>query len=127
MGEYADQEGIMTENKHTPGPWSFYYIGDNTETCHIVSQACGHQYRLYCALDIYIAECSLRGALPSGTDKRAECEANAYLIAAAPELLLALELMLLAAGVTGENNFVEQVQRSAQQKARAAIAKAKGE
>jgi len=87
------------ETTHTPGPW--YYAGMRTIG--------GPDDRM-------VADCF------STNRPRETCEANARLIAAAPELLEACEQVALAAeyGNLGTNN-------SAVATARAAIAKAKGE
>lgn len=63
---------------HTPGPWSF--------TADMYGL---HNMRVFGAADARgngIANC--------GYDERGECEANARLIAAAPEMLAALEALL---------------------------------
>ena len=52
--------------------------------------------------------------------------ANARLIAAAPDLLRALQAMVNHFGVLEDNELVHKTARSATKKAKAAIAKAKG-
>ena len=87
----------MTPRKHTPGPWE--YSTDNARVYHEESNICVAR----CAGDTFDA------------NSFAECLANAWLIAAAPELLEALRSLLLAPG-----------QPCAELAARAAIAKAEG-
>ncbi len=103
------------KNQHTPGPWAadkFSRGDDYTPTnCRVTS---GKKE----------IACAFYGA----TD--GEREANARLIAAAPELLAALEGLLDAyaprAGETAKNNGEESLHCSVRE-ARAAIAKAKGQ
>lgn len=87
----------MSEVKHTPGPWTV--LGEG----------------IYCADNwFFIADVPVNFAEHSGVQ-----EANARLIAAAPELLEALqELLEVQAELDAE---------IAERKARAAIAKATGE
>lgn len=71
------------EAKHTPGPWAFG--GEGPRPHHRIK-------------DVYVsgqddAGISLGFAVTSDPDKRAEYRANARLIAAAPELLEALQLI----------------------------------
>ena len=92
-------------SKHTPGPWEIeehYHFGyrwisgpEHSQLAQVV----------WCMED---------------EDRSPECEANAHLIAAAPELLEALENLLKVH--EGEGG----TQRHAGDMARAAIAKAKG-
>jgi len=103
---------------HTPGPWAvrsidhslrgkiFFVTGVNERNTRIVIADCG--------IDRETA------------DNRAECEANARLIAAAPELLEALKgtvAMLELLNATGSNDPIE----ARVFKARAAIARATGQ
>lgn len=86
----------MSEAKHTPGPWIHEGHGDITGTEN------GRKYDVAC---VYLR-------IPAGRQ-----DANARLIAAAPDLLEALRMMLTEAvfdGTTGTDA------------ARAAIAKATG-
>ncbi len=85
----------MEKAKHTPGPWR---VGDAGRT---IFQPVGIKAVAYC-------------------DKTENFRANARLIAAAPDLLEALERILGAARGT-----MDEVR--ARHEARAAIAKAKGE
>lgn len=77
---------------HTPGPWVWEY--DENESGHIVwldDEANHHDYETHLR---WICE---HGIWPPASDAEtkqfAECEANARLIAAAPELLAACELV----------------------------------
>jgi hypothetical protein len=86
----------MSEEKHTPGPWKHEGHGDITGTEN------GRKYDVAC---VYLR-------IPAGRQ-----EANASLIAAAPDLLDALEFVM--------NRLVDKHEDDiAAQKARAAIAKA---
>ena len=94
----------MTDTKHTPGPWT-YFENDR----HVMSQ--GYEMPSICQT-------------PKGKQsKNKHWQANARLIAAAPDLLEALELSL---------NFIQNtesemgVELTCGVNARAAIAKAKG-
>lgn len=90
-------------SKHTPGPWHTQHVHPYT---HIKSDK-----------NPMIAV--VRSVL---TDSRQEFEANAHLIAAAPEMLEALEMMLGILTVAGIAADTEAVQHL-----RSVIAKAKGE
>ena len=95
-------------SKHTPGPWEiqehpngiYKYISgpEHLEFAQVV----------WCMED---------------DERSPECEANARLIAAAPELLEAVEELLACTEGQAIYNFMEPQKK----KARAAIAKAKGE
>lgn len=67
----------MSDTKHTPGPWAF--VQDGLTLVRGVSDDDFHQVVAACASDFLT---------------NAECEANASLIAAAPDLLDALKLAL---------------------------------
>ena len=93
----------MNETRHTQGPWEAKRInnstGDTLYHCHI------------------FVEPSICGVWsPPGN---AEAEANTHLIAAAPDLLAALEDILAATNLRGSDHTLEA-------KAKAAITKAKG-
>lgn len=94
-----------TRATHTPGPWTFYAKLSGSET---------HRGFKLVSLKFLIGE-----LIPIDEDGL-EGKANAYLIAAAPDMLEALEAMLQA--------FVpvSRCQAETTDKARAAIAKAKG-
>jgi len=88
-------------SKHTPGPWE---IKRHPDSCYKYISAPEH---LALAQVVWCVE---------EEDRSPACEANAYLIAAAPDLLEALEIALDCAG---DAWWAE--------KAESAIAKAKGE
>lgn len=92
----------MGETKHTPGPW---HVGDLDK----------NYQRIVCGEHIEIATCWHHCV---GSIER-EMEANARLIAAAPDLLEACRY-IVEAGETGDEML-------AIENARAAIAKATGE
>ena len=85
----------MTQATHTPGPWKVN----------------GYMVRTDCKISLFVANCCY-----GATDA---IEANARLIAAAPELLAALEWAV-------ETADTEQYEADWYAAARAAIAKAKG-
>ena len=93
----------MNEVKHTPGPWTAQRIdnstGDTLYQCHVFVEP---------------GVCGLWS--PPGNT---ETEANAHLIAAAPDLLAVIEDILVATNLRGSGHPLEA-------KAKAAIAKAKG-
>ncbi len=97
----------MSAAKHTPGPWQ------------AVAWMC-HAPTTVRAGNVTIAECGGQGRLV------VDCEADARLIAAAPELLEQLRLMVqqFAQYVPPAPNGGNEAWRIA--KARAAIAKAEG-
>ena len=100
----------MTANKHTPGNWYTHRSGFST--VYVEARIGGGMVQ-------EIAAC---GPTEAGAEQQ---EANARLIAAAPELLEALvEMTALAAGPTG--GVTVQQKRDVVSKARAAIAKATG-
>lgn len=73
----------MTDTKHTPGPW---FITKGMTSCYI-------EARLECGLIQEVAWC---GSVLDG-----DAQANAHLIASAPDMLTALETVL-ARAVRGE-------------------------
>ena len=90
-------------NKHTPGPWTVTRVSKST-----------------ILKDLYVSaspERVARVVLPATANSIDEYEANARLIAAAPDLLEALKGFMDGAEAMGWNT----------DKARAAIAKATGE
>lgn len=92
----------MPEGKHTPGPW----MVTATEDCYCVANAGRY---------VIVPE--------RGKVKADNSEADARLIAAAPELLAALERMLSKAYKQNWNdNYPEELEQ-----AESAIAKAKGD
>lgn len=93
----------MTQSQHTPGPWIVQ--GDTYVTVN----------------SLIIAHCK-----QAGNTTLEEAQANARLIAAAPELLEALEdLIGYAEHRFGDNDYYKN--HGCMNKARAAIAKARGE
>lgn len=98
--------------KHTPGPWT---IDPEGETAWTIESASGTPL-----CDVYIERDSNNSPTP-------ECEANARLIAAAPEMLVALQNAgnVLAALATGQLKGIT-ADSSALALIRDAIAKATG-
>lgn len=92
-------------NQHTPGPWTVKSHENDTYTIHV---ACKSWESWAVA---HIEDCT-------------QDEANARLIAAAPDLLAALEDLLKTALSRGENPGLDEG-GPVLDKARAAIAKAK--
>ena len=104
----------MSANKHTPGPW----LRDDCSGLDCdVRAASGRKVALCWGL-------ASNNATNYRADYRAECDANAHLIAAAPELLAALKDCV--AVMTCELAGLSVIQPEIKQ-ARAAIAKATGE
>lgn len=105
------------KTQHTPGPWS------------VGPENCGSGRNVYHFRD-YIAHTVGYNAKP-GSNQRTlteqESEANAQLIAAAPELLEALQECLRGVATPLSNHPWAVKQRKAHTQARAAIAKATGE
>lgn len=99
---------------HTPGPWEYLEDDCHDDERHGVIAKC---------TDLWIATCFRSG---TETSTEAEAEANARLIAAAPELLTSLRGLLAITvhpydGAEFEDGEVPEVDA-----ARAAIAKATG-
>lgn len=92
----------MSESKHTPGPW----LQSSTVL------VCDQEARV-------IANCTPMVDVPAIAIPLKDVDANARLIAAAPELLAALEGFIAEFGDKAVNANV--------QKARAALAKARGQ
>lgn len=106
----------MSKQKHTPGPWEVCTEQENPPVFSIVHDTCPDQGGdcVYVIEAGYQADMTIKDfcfGIPS--------EADANLIAAAPELLEALEALL---------DYEDGIQKAAaEQMARAAIAKAGGE
>lgn len=102
----------MSKAQHTPGPWHVVTCVEDDPTTRYIDDAPGEDgERGY-----YLAEVEHYDLQ--------ELEANARLIAAAPELLEALERIVSINGSTkGAQSLVDEFKHIA----RAAIAKAKGE
>ena len=93
---------MTTENKHTPGPWSWNVRG-------FVGPASTEDDQSFGMICDEVAECTYSNGCK---------EANARLIAAAPDLLEALEMALVWLDYEGKYDV---------QGIRAAIAKARGQ
>jgi hypothetical protein len=98
----------MSEIKHTPGPW--FFSGKNPD--------CEVRYVSLCIDEPFMAEIA---TLYHGEGE--EQEANARLIAAAPEML---EALMALNDLRGAWSPPDDVIKAAWAKARAAIAKATG-
>ena len=107
----------MAKEAHTPGPW--YYPGRTISTPKAKTGSVGTVHQ------------NIGVATPIAHVAHAEgcAEANARLIAAAPELLNALEGYMSAFGQALDAHFIQfgPQQDEAHIAARAAIAKARGE
>ena len=88
--------------KHTPGPWKAYTAAKNQKEYQVYTDTSGH------------IACGVEHVAWTNT------EANARLISAAPEMLVALEAALNWLECTGVDNGINL-------KIHAAIAKARGE
>ena len=110
--------------KHTPGPWKLETAKTSCGICHKIGPFPFRPDRISHAC-VYVDAASHDGSSP--VDQ--ELLANARLIAAAPELLAALEAMM--ENKTCNPSSMTPAERAAlwvsHGKARAAIAKAKGE
>jgi hypothetical protein len=112
-------------SKHTPGPWEYDRMllpqRAKDRRCGFVVNGPDTKEELPTRV------CDMR--VPAGIDGFGEGEANARLIAAAPELLEACEAMLKCSPMQqGERNgAIMGMISGAIDKAREAIAKAKGE
>lgn len=97
---------MTNESKHTKGPWTVDARAMNS--CGVTGQTA------------FVANCSPRAGGPMKVD---ECQANARLIAAAPEMLEALRQITEAFEryLSGSESRLYEVTQ-----ARAAIAKAEG-
>ena len=93
----------MKTHTHTSGPWYPVTLGASPD----------HSW----AIDSELVEIARLSEWP---DHKAEAEANARLIAAAPEMLAALEELL------ADKYLADPINADRMEKARAAVAKAKG-
>lgn len=101
----------MTQSKHTPAPWKVKTGGKDNERFWIEDMTCETVCDLYWS----------RGHYPRAKHiPHPNAQANAQLIAAAPELLEALEGLYSIAEIVIEDNAEMKA-------AKAAINKAKGE
>ena len=100
----------MSANKHTPGPW----LRDDCSGLDCdVRAASGRKVALCWGL-------ASNNATNYRADYRAECDANAHLIAAAPELLEVAQLILA-------EDLLDFLPEEYASKVRAAVAKATGD
>lgn len=114
-------------SKHTPGPWKLETVKTQSGHCHKIGEfPSGSLYRKITSACVYVDGIGLEPR------DRPELLANARLIAAAPEMIEALEasvacglIPITSAREGGAARFSEQVR--AADMVRAAIAKAKGE
>jgi len=97
-------------SEHTPGPWE---IHPQFDSCYRDISAPNH---------IALARVVWRF---EEEDRSPSCEANAHLIAAAPDLLEALECYVEK--VADLNRYGVMIETSLRKKAEAAIAKARGD
>ena len=80
----------MTQTgQHTPGPWDFDGIGPSGEALFIVAPDQSGRWN-----DIYIAEIAVTDEEGRIAPTQAERDANARLIASAPEMLEALKTLI---------------------------------
>jgi hypothetical protein len=97
-------ESKMTNAQHTPGPWELVSTV-SPQTLNLFGAAANHEYHI--------------GTFLSGSRKDLETfKANARLIAAAPDLLTACEVLI--------NTLMHKAAPKEIDLARAAIAKARG-
>ena len=110
---------MTTKQMHTPGPWV---------ATEMQSPEFGHRLQINNKDGYYVAEIDLRPA----SGPRADIDANASLIAAAPELLEALRhaetALIVTAGLTDESGtkIIKDGYGYELKQIRAAIAKAEG-
>lgn len=103
----------MSQKKHTPGPWSYW---------------CGYNH-----MDRIEAEVTAEGGdivIASYNHLIEEGEANAILIASAPDLLEALQAIIGACDRCEKDDntsLIDEFTDEIESKARAAIARAKGQ
>lgn len=100
----------MTMTQHTPGPWGVGFSADNNIHCVDARDSEG----------LFFEVCEVWG-VKSDKIEEPESHANARLIAAAPELLEALQALLAPLGPSG---YVLPAGAGATAMARRAIAKA---
>jgi hypothetical protein len=105
-------------SKHTPGPWG---VGSAPRSAHTNKDKCLYIH----GADPYAMVCEL------GSEKHPEHQANARLIAAAPDLLAALRDVLrycvTSSGLPDLGKGRTPEQQAAMNQARAAIEKAEGQ
>ena len=108
------------ETKHTPGPWALETVPTTCGVCHKVGPFPGKR-----PVDKPRYACLYADYPSKGNQPDDELEANARLIAAAPDLLQ--ELKNIANADTVEWDDPTEFEAWAKNRARAAIAKATGE
>ena len=131
----------MTEHKHTPGPWKAE-ISDIYFPSVIIGEFTGIRYgdgsgsdeviKREHKLVVNVGPCGEDLARGVSSNRMESCQANAHLIAAAPEMLEALEA--ITARINGEYDNptlirmgdLTNVQDDIETYAKRAIAKAKG-
>ena len=101
----------MTQTQHTPGPWKAEYIlTDDGKNEYCITHDNGNGFIVY--------------GMPKPHTESSEFEANARLIAAAPDLLLVAHFLAELGEIAEVHHAVQsQVGLQPFQKARAAIAK----
>lgn len=101
-----------TKPQHTAGPWKFSPHGD------------GYLVTRY---DVYVAGHGICGVMQTRAATEQQCEANARLIAAAPEMLAALRAFEYAENYEADetDHYAEAIS-NANEMMRAAISKAEG-
>ena len=117
--EAGRKEMKMSENKHTPGPWSYDIHGVITGGTHLATSVCvtsQHKWERAEGLGTWLEDQHRRELV-------SECRANARLIAAAPELLEALKMVVRHGSAVQHS---DQLMFEVLSAARAAIAKAEG-
>lgn len=109
----------MTENTHTPGPWALEIDDEDPEALIVGNKGNGEIFS-----DGFgtIASVNLFRDAPGEDVPYPAYVANARLIAAAPDLLEALQAMLFASSLQAHAS----TKLEAEMKAHAALAKAKG-
>jgi hypothetical protein len=107
----------MSETPWTPGPWvvDTDWPNNRHHACEIISGGIGHPFHEHRALANVVVKVD-GGSYPRG-------EANARLIAAAPELAEALDNIMMALDLPGDHCELANAKRQAI----AALAKARGE
>jgi hypothetical protein len=108
----------MPNTEHTPGPWTIRERKGKTcfSSGAIESLICAGTGNGFCLVEL--------GGNAATSCQPKDVRANAYLIAAAPELLQELRNIADAKPSTWEPDMRDQFQAWAQSRARAAIAKA---
>ena len=112
---------IKEMSKHTPGPWPLFTVPTSVGSCHRIGQFPSRVDGEFTAAVVYAD--GIRPGIDDSLPRAQILLANAYLIAAAPELLEALKDLLIEFDLQFSNYEEQEVQANA----RAAIAKAEGE